>query len=418
MTRRISPGSRTGAVTAPPSKSAAHRLLICAALSREECRIHCEEISADILATVRCLRAMGAEIEEQEGVLRVRPIRSIPEGERLLPCGESGATLRLLLPVAGALGVEAVFQREGRLPLRPLAPLDRELSAHGLRLREEGALLRLEGRLRSGAFRLPGNVSSQFVSGLLLALPLLRGESRLQVEAPVESASYIHMTEDALHLAGVSFEKDGYDYRIFGDQRPGLSGDHAVEGDWSGAAAFLCMGALSEQGVLVRGLGLDSLQADRVLPDLLRRFGAEVRESGDGVLARRGTLRGQRIDAAQIPDLVPVLSVLAAAAEGDTRMENAARLRLKESDRLKTTAALLRSLGGAAEELEDGLVIHGVGALRGGTAESFGDHRIAMAAALAACLCREPVELSGTECVEKSYPSFWEDLQMLEEERK
>ena len=417
MTRRILPGSRCGAVTVPASKSRAHRLLICAALSREKSRIRCRGLSDDIWATIRCLRALGAEIEEENEVLRVSPIRALPAEECLLPCGESGTTLRLLLPVLGALGVRAVFRREGRLPQRPLAPLDRELCAHGMGLREEGALLHVEGRLRPGAFCLPGNVSSQYISGLLLALPLLEGESRLRVVPPVESGPYIAMTEDALRLAGLSFEKKETDYAFPGGERPCLSGLHTVEGDWSNAAFFLCMGALSEKGVLARGLDLRSLQGDRAVLALLRDFGAEVREEKDGVLVRRGSLRGLEIDAAPIPDLIPVLSVLAAGAEGDTRIRNAARLRLKESDRLKTTAALLRGLGGSVEELADGLVIHGRGSLPGGVADSAGDHRIAMAAAVAACLCKGPVELSGAESVAKSYPLFWEDLQKLEEER-
>ena len=417
MTRRILPGSRCGAVTVPSSKSRAHRLLICAALSREESRIRCRGLSDDIWATVRCLRALGAEIEEENEVLRVKPIRALPGEECLLPCGESGTTLRLLLPVLGALGVRAVFRREGRLPQRPLAPLDRELSAHGMGLREEGALLHVEGRLRPGAFCLPGNVSSQYISGLLLALPLLEGESRLRVVPPVESGPYIAMTEDALRLAGLSFEKKETDYAFPGGERPCLSGPHTVEGDWSNAAFFLCMGALSRRGLLARGLDLRSLQGDRAVLALLRDFGAEVREEEDGILVRRGKLRGLEIDAAPIPDLIPVLSVLAAGAEGDTRIRNAARLRLKESDRLKSTAALLRGLGGSVEELADGLVIHGRGSLTGGAADSAGDHRIAMAAAVAACLCEGPVELSGAESVAKSYPLFWEDLQKLEEER-
>ena len=226
----------------------------------------------------------------------------------------------------------------------------------------------------------------QYISGLMLALPLLEGESRLRVEPPVESGPYIAMTEDALRLAGLSYEKKETDYAFPGRERPCLSGPHTVEGDWSNAAFFLCMGALSEKGVLVRGLDLRSLQGDRAVLTLLRDFGAEVREEKDGVLVRRGSLRGLEIDAAPIPDLIPVLSVLAAGAEGDTRIRNAARLRLKESDRLKTTAALLRGLGGSVEELADGLVIHGRGSLTGGAAARAGDHRTAMAAAGAAHL--------------------------------
>ena len=410
----IPSGSRSGSVRIPASKSRAHRLLICAALSREETILRCEGISRDIEATIRCLRALGAEIEEERGLLRVRPIQEASAGECLLPCGESGATLRLLLPVIGALGLRACFPREGRLPRRPLAPLDREMTEHGMHLEEQGALLYASGKLRGGEFRLPGNVSSQYISGLLLALPLLEGESRLRVTEPVESEAYIRMTEEVLDLAGLRFTKEHKSYFVPGGQRPGLSGTLAVEGDWSSAAFFLCAGALSEEGVLVKGLDLHSTQGDRAVLELLRSFGAEVSETEDGVLCRRGELRGQEIDAGPIPDLIPVLSVLAAGARGDTRIRNAGRLRLKESDRLRTTAALLRDLGGSAEELEDGLVIRGSGSLRGGPAKSAGDHRIAMSAAVTACLCKEPVTLDGAESVEKSYPRFWEDWQALE----
>ena len=414
MKRLLLPGERSGEVRIPASKSQAHRLLICAALSREETRILCDGLSKDILATVACLRAMGAEIREEGDAFCVRPIRDIPTTEVLLPCGESGSTLRFLLPVLGALGIRGRFLREGRLPERPLAPLDRELTAHGMDLREEGSNLHVQGKLCPGTFRLPGNVSSQFISGLLLALPLLEGESSLLVEGTIESAAYIQMTENALILSGVSYTKEDNKYAIPGHQRPALGGELSVEGDWSNAAFFLCMGALSEKGLLVRGLDPASPQGDRAVLELLSRFGAQLQIGEDGISVRKGALHGIEIDAAPIPDLIPVLSVLASGAQGDTVIRNAGRLRLKESDRLKTTAGLLQSLGGSVEELADGLVIHGSGSLTGGVAESFGDHRIAMSAAVAGCLCREPVALSGAECVAKSYPRFWEDWDQLE----
>ena len=413
MKRLLLPGERSGEVRIPASKSQAHRLLICAALSKEETRIRCDGLSRDILATVACLRAMGAEIREEGDCLCLRPIRDIPTSEVRLSCGESGSTLRFLLPVAGALGIRGSFLREGRLPERPLAPLDRELTAHGMELREEGSALHVRGQLLPGAYLLPGNVSSQYISGLLLALPLLEGASRLTVEGSIESAAYIQMTENALKLSGVFYTKEDNNYCIAGGQRPALRGELMVEGDWSNAAFFLCMGALSEKGVLVRGLDPASPQGDRAVLELLSRFGAELQIGEDGILVRKGALRGIEIDAAPIPDLIPVLSVLAAGAQGDTVIRNAGRLRLKESDRLKTTAELLHSLGGSVVELADGLVIHGSGSLLGGEAESFGDHRIAMSAAVAACLCREPAALSGAECVAKSYPRFWEDWDRL-----
>ena len=415
----ITPSAARGIIEAPPSKSMAHRLLICAGLAEGISVITNVDLSRDIEATIACLRALGARIEYEKGRVNVRGTGLAglngpgTQTGAVLPCGESGTTLRLLLPLAGALGARVCFRREGRLWQRPLSPLDRELCDHGMRFAEDGELLYAEGSLRPGDYRLPGNVSSQFVSGLLLALPLLEGESRLTVTEPVESAAYIRMTEDALRLGGLRFAKEKWNYSIPGGQRPALSGAYRAEGDWSNAAFFLCMGALSEEGLRVRGLLEASSQGDRAVLELLRGFGALVETGEDGILVRRGALRGQVIDAAPIPDLIPVLSVLAAGAEGETRIVNAGRLRLKESDRLKTTAALLRDLGGTVEELKDGLVIHGRGSLRGGAVESAGDHRIAMSAAVASCLCREPVELSDGDCVAKSYPGFWDDFETL-----
>lgn len=415
MNVTIRPGSRFGRVAIPASKSQAHRLLILAALGAERTQIACDGVSADIAATANCLRALGAEIALDGGTITVTPIRALPRGECRLPCGESGSTLRFLLPVAAALGVTAVFSMEGRLPQRPLAPLDAQLVAHGVKIAQTGNTLRCEGRLQSGDFSLPGNVSSQFISGLLLALPLLPGGSTLTVTGAVESAPYIAMTEDALALAQVRFAKKNNNYSIPGDQRAGLPQTLRVEGDWSSGAFFLCMGALSARGVTVEGLSPASSQGDRAILTLLRAFGAEVTEERGAFTVRRGDLRGITVDAAPIPDLIPVVSVLTAAAAGETRIENAARLRLKESDRLATTTALLRALGADVTELPDGLTIRG-GGLRGGAADACGDHRIAMSAAVAACACNADVTLHGAECVKKSYPAFWEDFSRLSEE--
>ena len=416
MIKTITPGERSGAVRPPASKSQAHRLLICAALGQAAVELTCDGISKDIQATADCLRALGAEITLSDGVIRVEPIRSLPSGLRRLPCGESGSTLRFLLPVAGALGAEAVFDREGRLPERPLTPLDRELTAHGMTLRAEGAELFCSGQLQSGDYTLPGDVSSQYISGLLMALPRLGGNSTLTVTGKTESAAYITMTEDALMHAGVFLSRSGDTYAIPGGQTYALPEKLRVEGDWSGAAFFLCMGALSHKGITLEGLNMVSSQGDRGVLDILRAFGAEATLSQTGVHVRRGALRGCVIDAAPVPDLIPALSAVAAAAEGETRIVNAARLRLKESDRLQSTAALLRTLGGEAEELPDGLVIRGKEKLQGGAVDPRGDHRIAMAAAVAAAVCRESVVIPGAECAAKSYPRFWEDLDTLKGE--
>ena len=416
MKRMISPGARTGRVHIPASKSQAHRLLICAALGEEPCEIVCDGISADIAATAKCLNALGAKVERTETGFLVSPIQKVPEGCCELLCGESGSTLRFLLPVVGALGAQAAFHREGRLPQRPLAPLDGVLTVHGMTLSEEGDLLLCSGQLQAGNYEIAGNVSSQYISGLLMALPRLTGESTLTVTGTLESAAYIAMTEDALRLSGVEFSKNGAAYAIPGGQRFRLPARTAVEGDWSNAAFFLCMGALAKGGVRVEKLNLKSSQGDRGVLDVLRAFGAEVGEEGDTVTVRRGTLRGVTIDASPIPDLIPVLSVVASVAAGETRVENASRLRLKESDRLQSTANLLRALGGRVEEKEDGLVITGVPALHGGSFETQNDHRLAMSAAVAACTATGGVTVDNDACVAKSYPRFWEDYGSLKGE--
>ena len=416
MKRMISPGARTGRVHIPASKSQAHRLLICAALGEETCEIVCDGVSADIAATAECLRALGAKVERTETGFRISPIQKVQEGCCELLCGESGSTLRFLLPVVGALGAQAAFHREGRLPQRPLAPLDGVLTAHGMTLSEDGDLLLCSGQLQAGNYEIAGNVSSQYISGLLMALPRLTGESTLTVTGTLESAAYIAMTEDALRLSGVEFSKNGVAYAIPGGQRFRLPLRTVVEGDWSNAAFFLCMGALAKGGVRVEELNLKSSQGDRGVLDVLRAFGAEVGEEGDTVTVRRGTLRGVTIDASPIPDLIPVLSVVASVAAGETRVENASRLRLKESDRLKSTANLLRALGGQVEEKEDGLVITGVPALHGGAVETQNDHRLAMSAATAACAATGEITVDNDGCVAKSYPRFWEDFSSLKGE--
>ncbi len=414
MNTTVRHGARTGRVHIPASKSQAHRLLICAALGEGECTLRCEGASNDITATVRCLNALGADIRIEGEEITVRPIERAKEGTCILPCGESGSTLRFLLPLVGALGADAVFEMEGRLPQRPLAPLDAVLEAHGMRLERDGARRICSGKLRAGTYSVSGGVSSQYISGLLMALPRLDGVSRLEVTGQLESAPYVAMTEAALELARLKFEKNDNVYTVPGAQRAAMPRHCAVEGDWSNAAFFLCMGALSPQGVTVDGLDLRSPQGDRAVLDILRRLGADVQEHGGSVTVRRAALTGCTVDAREIPDLIPVLSVTAAAAQGETRIVNAARLRLKESDRLASTARLISALGGNITELEDGLIIRGVPALAGGTTDACRDHRIAMSAAVAASVSRGDVTILGSDCAAKSYPGFWDDLDGLE----
>ena len=413
MNKTILPGARTGEVHIPASKSQAHRMLLCAAMGENEVTLRCRGLSKDILATVACLKALGASVDAEGEVLHLRPVSAPPPGLCLLPCGESGSTLRFLLPLVGALGASAVFEREGRLPERPIEPLGRELCRNGMDIRNDGARLSCSGQLRPGAFSLPGNISSQYISALLMTLPLLEGESTLRIEGALESAAYVAMTEEVLRLGGVRTEKTGYGYRIPGGQRCRFAPELSVEGDYSNAAFFLCAGALSERGIRVTGLDPQSRQGDRAIVPLLEEMGAQVASDGSSVTVKRDALHGITIDASPIPDLIPVLSVVAAAASGETRVIHAQRLRLKESDRLHSTTQMLRALGAEAEELPDGLVIRGGRTLAGGTVDACGDHRIAMSAAVAGGICRGAVTICGSECVQKSYPDFWTDFQQL-----
>ena len=417
MNQTILPGPRTGRVTVPASKSYAHRYFIAAALGRAPVTIHCRGVCEDIRATIASLQALGAGIRETAPeVYEVTPLSAPPKGPCVLPCAESGATLRFLLPLVGALGINAVFHREGRLPQRPLEPLLTELARHGVATAADGCDLYCWGQLRSGNYVLPGDVSSQFVSALLLALPLLPGDSTLTLTSPPESAPYIAMTQEVLAAAGISLRRVGHSYLISGGQRYQLSAELTVEGDWSSAAFFLCAGALSREGITVEGLSLSTRQGDSAILPLLRQMGAEVDISPGCVTVRKGRLRAADIDARPIPDLIPPLSILAATAEGESHIQNARRLRYKESDRLRGIASLLASLGGCVSLLEDGLTIRGVSPLRGGTVDPMGDHRLAMSAALAALAADAPVTVRGADCAGKSYPTFWADFQSLKGE--
>ncbi|MBE7024694.1 MAG: 3-phosphoshikimate 1-carboxyvinyltransferase [Ruminococcaceae bacterium] len=409
----ITPQALHGRINSIASKSQAHRLLLCGALSGEAVTVLCSESSEDIDATARCLSALCARTERTPDGFKVSPMQAA-DTPCLLDCGESGSTLRFLLPVVGALGKQAKFLLSGRLGQRPLSPLWEQLCAHGMTLSREGENgILCGGQLRGGAFTLPGDVSSQFISGLLFALPLLAADSTLTLTGKIESVRYIAMTEAALRQSGIRFTYADGTYKIPGRQKPAFLEKERlqVEGDWSNAAFWLVAGAIGE-GITVLGLDTHSLQGDKAIIELLPRFGATVQHEENGITAKKAPMKGIEIDGAQIPDLVPILAVLATAAEGTTRIYGAERLRIKESDRLKTVSAMLTRLGGDITETADGLIVQGK-PLCGGTVDSAGDHRIAMAAAVASILCKEAVTIQGAEAVNKSYPGFWEHFTLL-----
>lgn len=374
----IQPDVLRGSVKVIPSKSQAHRLLICAAFADSRTNLICQESNRDIEATVDCLNALGADIVRTANGYSIDPIGKIP-GRAVLNCCESGSTLRFLLPIVGALGIDGVFQMEGRLPQRPLSPLWEEMERMGCRLsRPSENTIRCEGKLRCGKYVIDGSVSSQFITGLLFALSLI-GDSCLEITGKAESKPYIEMTESAMAL----FTAPNY-------HTPGCI---EVEGDWSNGAFWLAAQTLGNS-IEVSNLKPDSSQGDRAAAGILPALEENI-----------------TVDASDIPDLVPILAVTAAAKKGAV-FTNIRRLRLKESDRVATVMEMIRNLGGRVEATEDTLTVYGTG-LIGGIVNSYNDHRIAMAAAIAATVCKEPVTVIGAEAVKKSYPKFWDEYEQL-----
>lgn len=405
--------SPRGTVSAPPSKSHAHRLLICAALSDKPCLIRCARTNDDIDATVRCLTALGAGITYANGVFTVNPIEKIPD-HAVLDCGESGSTLRFMLPVTAALGANAEFVLHGRLPNRPLSPLYEIMEEHGVKMSPQGSNpFRISGKMTGGNFTFDGGVSSQFTTGLLLALPLTDGKSRIRLTGKIESRPYIDLTLATIRQFGVNAEDLGTEFVLPQSRFTSPDGDVSVECDWSSAAFMLCLGALSEEGITVTGLNPHTAQGDSAIVNILTAFGADCTRNGGAFTVKKNSLHAITLDAAEIPDLIPVVSVLAAAAEGTTVIENCGRLRLKESDRMETIRAAITSIGGDCVLEDDRIIINGRKILTGGTVSSFGDHRIAMSAAVASFLCETPVTIEGAECSAKSYPTFFSELEKL-----
>ena len=376
-----------GEITPIPSKSQAHRLLILAAFADSPTELLCSETNRDIEATVDCLNSLGADIHRTDSCYTVRPVKALPK-KAVLNCCESGSTLRFLLPVAGALGVDTTFLLEGRLPQRPLSPMWEEMERMGCSLsRPTANTIHCVGKLRPGHYTIDGGVSSQYITGFLLALSLPDFPSTLEITGKLESAPYVELTKDALRRFGANPEHPGL-------HKLHSPGTLTVEADWSNAAFFLAANTLGSQ-LSIQGLNPDSAQGDRAAARLLPKLAQEA----------------VTIDASDIPDLVPILSVAAACLHG-AAFTNIRRLRLKESDRVASVIAMLKALGGRAEADDNTLRVLGTG-LVGGTVDSVNDHRIAMSAAIAAIRCTEPVTILGAQCVRKSYPKFFDEYRRL-----
>ncbi len=398
------PQAGSSSFTAIASKSMAHRFLLANALTRlcggEGAELLISTTSRDIEATRDCVSELLAP--EVEG----RRARFL--------CQESGSTFRFLLPIVGALGRRGCFVLEGRLKDRPLSPLYEEMTAHGCILSPQGTpQFLVDGRMTGGVYTIAGDISSQYITGLLFALPLAREDSEIHITGKLESRDYVEMTLKVLEAAGIQIRRTDYGFSVPGGQKYALSGQIRVEGDWSNAAVFLALGALTKGGVTCTNLDIDSAQGDKRILDVLRSFGATVTvdAQAQSVTVRQETgLRGIDLDVSDIPDLVPVMSVVAAGAHGVTHFTNASRLKLKESDRLVSVTQAITALGGQASQDGESLTVWGDGTLAGGTVCSENDHRIVMLGALAAFISSGAVCIEDAGAIAKSFPTFFDEL--------
>lgn len=410
----VYPSKMYGNVAIPPSKSVAHRAIIAASLTKSRCVITNIDLSSDIKATIQACKALGSRIEVKEcstyNAVIVDGGLSIDNSAEI-DCAESGSTLRFMIPIACAASGKKVFTGSGRLPERPIDAYYDIFNRDGVAyLKPQGVNLPLsiEGKLTGGDYVIDGSVSSQYITGLLFALPLLEADSTITIINNFESKGYVDITLSVLKDFGIEIHAEENKFYIKGSQNYSCR-DYDVEGDFSQAAFFLVGGCISGD-ISIRGLKEDSLQPDRAIVDILRCMGADIKYTCDGLRAKKSQLNGIDVDVSQCPDLVPPIAVAAAFAKGKTNITGAARLRIKESDRLAAVSTNLNNLGIRTELREDGMTIYG-GSIKAGSVDSFNDHRITMAFAVAAMQSDGEVIISGEESINKSYPKFFEDYE-------
>ncbi len=413
----INPTRLSGKVKVPPSKSFAHRAVISAFLSGKECTVKNLSPSEDILATLSCITSLGAKVEQNEdnSTATISRIEGRLPKKVCLDCRESGSTLRFFIPIALCFCENVEFSGAGRLMKRPLKPYFDIFDRLGIAYKKEPGRLMITGRLTPGEFYLDGSISSQFLTGLLFALPLLDGDSRIIIEGGLSSKGYIDITLDVLKKYGIKIENQDYSTFIVKGNQKYKQRNYTVEGDFSQAAFFLVAGAIGCD-ITCTGLNENSLQGDKKIIDIIEATGAKIEKLSSTRIkcTHTTTMQGITVDADEIPDLVPILAVLFTFCKGESRITNAGRLRIKESDRLAAITAELKKMGADIEEGEDFLVIRGRQVLHGAEASSHNDHRIAMATAIAACRSEGPVTILGAEkAVKKSYPDFFEDYKAL-----
>lgn len=416
----IKPSLLKGEVKIPPSKSMSHRAIICASLSEGESCIENIILSKDIIATLEAMESFGIKVKnskiDEKGIcdVYIRGTEKLKLLKDEIDCKESGSTLRFLIPMAGLLQKKVTYIGRGKLVERPLDTYYEIFRQQGISyVNNRGKLpLNIEGALTPGIFRMKGNVSSQFITGLLFVLPILQEDSKIIITTNLESRGYVDLTLNMLKRFSIDVENNNYqEFYIKGNQKY-KANNYRVEGDFSQAAFFIVAGILGEY-IKCKELNMDSLQGDKVILNIVREMGANLSIKNNLIEVKKSRTKGMIIDASQCPDLVPILSVLGALSEGTTKIINAQRLRIKESDRLRAIATELNKLGADVKELESGLEINGKEELQGGIVDSWNDHRIAMALAIASIKCINPVIIENSGAVEKSYPTFWKDFEEI-----
>ena len=419
MKIKIKPSILNGKIEIPPSKSYSHRAVIAAALAEggKKSKIDNLKFSVDITTTTDIMENWGAKINREESSLEI-----IGNGGKVVPadkyvqCNESGSTIRFLIPIGITSKNELIFDGKGKLVDRPLDSYYRIFEEQGILYKNENGKLPLtvNGKLKAGNYEIDGNISSQFITGLLYALPLLDGDSKLTINKNLESKGYIDLTLEILKLAGIEIMNNDYkSFDIKGNQiyKPF---DYTVEGDYSQVAFWIVAGIISanmDNKVKCLHVNKNSLQGDREIIEIVQRMGANLEIFDDYVLVKPSKTKGTVIDISQCPDIGPILTVLAALSEGETRIINGERLRIKESDRITSIKTELNKLGANVAEEGDSLIIQGVEGFTGGvTVNAWNDHRIAMSLAIASTRCEKEIILEEAESVRKSYPHFWDDF--------
>ncbi|MEG0371096.1 MAG: 3-phosphoshikimate 1-carboxyvinyltransferase [Clostridium sp.] len=410
---QITPRKLSGTVTIPPSKSLSHRAIICAALASGESRVNNLIFSKDIIATSKAMESLGVKMKFNKTSIDIVGNDNLKLINSEIDCNESGSTLRFIIPIALLTSNEVTFTGKGRLTTRPLTTYYNIFDKEGIEYdTREGLPLKAKGSLKPSTYDVEGNISSQFITGLMFTLPCLNGDSTIKIIGELESKGYVDLTIDVLRQYGINIINNNYsEFKIKGNQKYKVQ-DYRVEGDYSQVAFFIVAGLLGGE-ITCLDMKQDSLQGDRAIIDIVRLMGGRVDVMQDRIIVYPSKTHGAIIDASQCPDLVPIVATLAALSEGETRIINAQRVRIKESDRLEAMRCELNKIGADVSETEDGLIIQGKKTLNGGTVSGWNDHRIVMAMAMASIRCTSDMIIEGSNAITKSYPTFFEDFRKL-----